>query len=191
MVGHRPADDPSRVQVLDVREVQEPLPGRDVGDVRRPRLVRSGRAKVALDQVRSDPDARQPDRRAPALARRKPGHAGRSHQSLHALASDLDPVFEPQLGVDPAGAVGALRRRVDLLDPLRQPRVTQRPVGRRATLPVMEAGAVHLERTAHHGDRKVRPLRRDQREDLAYGSPVSRAKKAAAFLRISRSIRNV
>jgi len=24
MVGHRPADDPPRVQVLDVREVQEP-----------------------------------------------------------------------------------------------------------------------------------------------------------------------
>ena len=41
MVGHRPADDQPGEQVLDVREVQEPLPGRDVGDVRRPRQVRA------------------------------------------------------------------------------------------------------------------------------------------------------
>ena len=58
-------------------------------------------------------------------------------------------------------------------------------------LPVVEAGAIHTQRAAHHGDRVVRLLRLDQREDLAYGSPVSRAKKAAAFLRISRSIRSV
>ena len=38
-----------------MREVQEPFPGRDVGDVRRPRLVRSGRAKVALDQIEQRP----------------------------------------------------------------------------------------------------------------------------------------
>ena len=49
MVGHRPADDQPGEQVLDVREVQEPLPRRDVGDVRRPGLVRARRAKVALD----------------------------------------------------------------------------------------------------------------------------------------------
>src|SRR5437588_2603456 len=61
----------------------------------------------------------------------------------------------------------------------------------RATLPVMKAGAVHTQRPAHHADRKVRLFRLSQREDLAYGSPVSRAKKAAAFLRISRSIRSV
>src|SRR6202043_746448 len=104
---------------------------------------------------------------------------------------DADVVLQAQLGMDTPSPIGAVRLGVDLLDPLRQPRVTQRAVGRRATLPVMEAGAVHAQRPAHHGDRKVRLLRRDQREDLAYGSPASRAKKAAAFLRISRSIRNV
>ncbi len=191
MVGHRPADDQPGEQVLDVREVQEPFPGRDVGDVSRPRLVRPGRAKVAIDQVWGDPDAGQAHGRAPALARRKPGHAGRSHQPLHALAPDPDPVLQTQLGVDAPGAVRAVRVGVDLVDLLSQPRVAERPVGRRAPLPVVEAGAVHTQRPAHHGDRKVRLLRRDQREDLAYGSPVSRAKKAAAFLRISRSIRSV
>ena len=191
MVGHRPADDQPGEQVLHVREVQEPFPGRDVGDVRRPRLVRAVRAKVALHQVGSDPDAGQPDGGAPTLARQKPGDTGRLHQPLDALAPDADPLLEPQLGVDPPGAIGAVRVGVDLLDLLGQPRVRQLAVRRRATLPVMKAGAVHAQRSAHHGDRKVRLLRRDQRKDLAYGSPVSRAKKAAAFLRISRSIRSV
>ena len=191
MLSHRPADDQPGEQVLDVREVQEPFPRRDVGDVRRPRLVRAVRAKVALHQIRSDPDPGQPDGRAPTLARQKPGDTGRPHQPLHALSPDTDPVLEPQLGVDAPGAIGAVRVGVDLLDLLDQPRIRQRPVRRRAPLPVVKAGAVHLKRSAHHGDRVVRLLRRDQREDLAYGSPVSRAKKAAAFLRISRSIRSV
>ena len=116
MLSHRPADDQPGEQVLDVREVQEPFPRRDVGDVRRPRPVRAVRAKVALHQVRSDPDPGQPDGGAPTLARQKPGETGRSHQPLDALASDADPVLEPQLGVDPPGAVGAVRVGVDLLD---------------------------------------------------------------------------
>lgn len=191
MVGHRPADDQPGEQVLDVREIQEPFPGRDVGDVRRPRLVRVGRAKVALEQVGSDPDARQPDRRAPALACRNPGDTSRSHQPLDALSPDVDAMPEPQLGVNAARAVGAVRGGVDLLDPLGQPGVAQDAIGRRTTLPVMKAGAVDPQYAAHHRHREVRSLCLYQREDLSYGSPVSRAKKAAAFLRISRSIRSV
>jgi hypothetical protein len=64
------------------------------------------RAKVALEQVGSDPDAVKPDRRAPALSRQQPRDTGRSHQPLHALTSDPDPVLDPQLGMDPAGAIG-------------------------------------------------------------------------------------
>jgi len=153
MVGHRPADDPPREQVLDVREVHEPLPRRDVGDVRRPRLVRALGARITLEQVRSDPDSGQPDRRAPALARHQPGDTGRPHQPLHALSSDTDVLLKPQLGVDPPGAIGTVRVGMDLRDLLDQPRVTQRPVRGRATLPVVEAGAVHAQRSAHHGDR--------------------------------------
>ena len=71
-------------------------------------------AKVALEQVGSDSDAGQPDGRAPALARQQPRNSGRSHQPLDALAPDADPVLEPQLGVDAAGAIGAVRGCVDL-----------------------------------------------------------------------------
>ena len=88
--------------------------------------------------------------RAPPLARQQPRDTGCSHQPLHALATDGDPVLEPQLGVDPAGAIGAVRRGVDPVDLLGQPRVRQRPVRRRATLPIMEAGAVHFQHAAHH-----------------------------------------
>jgi hypothetical protein len=131
------------------------------------------------------------DECSPALARHNPRDTGRIHQPLDALTPDADVVLEPQLGVDPSRAVGSVRGRVDRLNLLGQPRVRHRPDRRRATLPVMKAGAVHAQRPTHQGDRIVRLFRLDQREDLAYGSPVSRAKKAAAFLRISRSIRSV
>jgi hypothetical protein len=181
MVGHRPSDDPPRVQVLDVREVQESLPRRDVGDVGRPGLVRSGRVEVPLDQIGSDPDAGQSDRRAPALTRQDPRDTGSFHQPLDTLAPNPDPVLEPQLGVDAPGAIGAIRLGVDLLDPVRQPRVGERPVGRRSTLPVVKARAVHAEHPAHQRDREVGLLRRDERERLAYRSSVSLAKKARDF----------
>src|SRR5215203_2413858 len=79
---------------------------------------------------------------------------------------------------------------MDLLDPLGQPRVGQRPVGRRPALPVMEAGAVDAENPADHSDRKGGLLRGDERERLAYRPSLSFAKKTAAFARISRSIRS-
>ena len=67
-----------------------------------------GRAKVALNEIESDPDAGQPDRRAPPLARRKSGDTGRLHQPLDALSPDADPVLQAQLGVNPPRAIGAV-----------------------------------------------------------------------------------
>ena len=128
MVGHRPPHDQPGEQVLDVREVQEPFPGRDVGDVRRPRQIRAVRAEVPLDQIGRDAQPGHADGGAPALTRQNPGDTGGAHQPLHPLASDADPVLQAQLGVNTPGAVGAVRGAVDLLDPLGQPRVRQRPV---------------------------------------------------------------
>jgi hypothetical protein len=108
VLGHRPADNQPGEQVLDVREVQEPLPSRDVGDVRRPRLVRAGRPKVALNQIRSHPHSAQANGRTPALTQHNPGDTGRSHQPLNPLSTDPDTMLEPQLGVNPPSAVGAL-----------------------------------------------------------------------------------
>jgi hypothetical protein len=79
---------------------------------------------------------------------------------------------------------------MDPLDPLRQPSILERAIGRRTALPVMKAGAVHSEHAAHHSNGKVGLLRGDEREQLAYRPSLSLAKKTAAFARISRSIRS-
>ena len=128
MLSHRPPDDQPGEQVLDVREVQKPLPGRDVSDVRRPRQVRSSRTKVALNQVRWDAQPGQADRGPPPLARQNPRDTGGSHQPLDALSPDVDLVLEAQLGMNAPSAVGAVRSGVDLPYHLGQPRVTQRAV---------------------------------------------------------------
>src|SRR6266545_3255548 len=65
VVGHRPADDPAAVEVLDGDEVEPALPGAQVGDVGDPAAVRSAGGEVALEEIVGDPDAGHPDRRRP------------------------------------------------------------------------------------------------------------------------------
>jgi hypothetical protein len=48
---HRPADDPAAEQVLHRREVQPPLTGADLLDVRAPDAVGSLGAEVAADEI--------------------------------------------------------------------------------------------------------------------------------------------
>jgi hypothetical protein len=188
--GHRPADDRPRVGVLHRGEVQPPLPAPQVGDVRDPQHVRSGGPKVALDKVRGGLDAGHADRRPPPLAWPHARDTGGFHQPGDALAPDPDPVLHPQLGVDHRRPIDTPAGLVDLLDLLRQPRIGQHPVGRRAALPVVKAGAVDAQHPAHHSDGVDGLLRCDERERLAYRPSLSFAKKAAAFARISRSIRS-
>ena len=98
VIGHRPADDPARVGVLDGGEVDPALPGAQVGDVGHPQHVGLGRAEVALDEVVGDADAADADRRAAALGAHQARDAGGAHEALDALARDHDAVCEPQLG---------------------------------------------------------------------------------------------
>src|SRR6478672_7731131 len=116
MVGHRPPNDQPGEQVLDVREVQKPLPRRDVGDVCAPGLVRAVGAKVALNEIASDAHAEEPPSCAPALAWKQPRDTGRLHQPLDALTPNPDAVLEPQLSMDPPGTIGDVRRGVDRFD---------------------------------------------------------------------------
>jgi hypothetical protein len=72
----------------------------------------------------------------------------------------------------PRRPVDALVLSVDLTDLLRQPRVSERPVRWRAALPVPKPRAVHARHPTHQRDREVGPLRRDERQRLAYASSV-------------------
>ena len=51
---HRPADDASRKQILDRRQIQPALAGRNIRDIAGPNAVRLGLNKPALQQIRRD-----------------------------------------------------------------------------------------------------------------------------------------
>jgi len=125
VIGHRPADDPSAIGVLDGREIQPALPRAQIGDVGDPEHVRACRAEVALDEVIGDTDSGDADRRAPAALGDQARETGFAHQPLDPFAPDLDVVTEAQLGVHARGAVDAPVVAVDLADALEQPRIRQ------------------------------------------------------------------
>jgi len=68
-----PADDPAGERVEHERDEDHPGPGRDIGVVRDPQRIRSGRVEVPLDQVRRAAGRRiGPGRADPTLPRRAP-----------------------------------------------------------------------------------------------------------------------
>jgi len=60
VIGHRPAHDPAREDVLDSRQVEPALPGSEVGDVRDPEPIRALSRERAVDEVLADADAGHP-----------------------------------------------------------------------------------------------------------------------------------
>lgn len=68
---HGPADHSVTPRIDDDRQVQEAAPGRDIGDVGDPELVRSVDIEVMFDQIRCWPRVSVPLRRAPLLAARR------------------------------------------------------------------------------------------------------------------------
>jgi hypothetical protein len=65
------------------------------------------------NRVRLVPFPLRPSRRA--------DDASPAHQHLHGAVADLDPVAEPQLGVNSSRSVGASRVEMDLPDQVGQP----------------------------------------------------------------------
>src|SRR5215207_10320291 len=149
---------------------------------------RSGAAarNARFDEVLADSDTGHPDGGPAALAPDHAGDAGRSHQPLHALAPDPDAVGHPQLGVDHGRSVDLAVLAVDLADALAQPLVLERPRGRLASGPGVIARPRDLQHAAHRLDGVLGPLRGDEPEHR-HRVPLSLAKKAAAFFKISRS----
>jgi hypothetical protein len=54
VISHRPADNLPRGQILDRREIQKSLAGRDIGDIGQPDGVGPDGAEIALKQVGND-----------------------------------------------------------------------------------------------------------------------------------------
>ena len=86
-VRDRPAHDPPRVHVRDERDVGEPGPRRDVGQVRYPELVRPGRAEASLEEVRGASSGLVGHGRPLVLlAWKGPGGAGLAHLAFNRAA---------------------------------------------------------------------------------------------------------
>jgi hypothetical protein len=70
-------------------------------------------AELSLDQIGGRRDPGDPNRGAPPLARPDAGDTSGFHEPRDALATDVDAVLEPELGVDPRRPVHASAGVVD------------------------------------------------------------------------------
>jgi hypothetical protein len=147
------------------REIEKAGPGRDVGDVGDPELVRLFGREVAIDQVGRWPAPLVADRRAGEAPPADAGEAGRAHQALDPLAPDADAGFH-EIGMDARGAIGPARAVVEGRDPLGKRGVGKRPRRRRPAAAGVKAAARHAERGAHRGDGKIGLVRGHEVEDL-------------------------
>src|SRR5215203_6769468 len=188
VLGHRPANDPTRERVQDHGEVQPALVGALLGNVGDPELIGTGRCEPALDEIW----CRRRGGIAPGQPTTPPTvdalQAVLAHDAGDAFAADMDAQAQAQLGVDAWGAVGATAAVMDLADLFAEQRIRPRPVGWWAAGPGVVARARHTEHAGELGDRVVGFLRIDQ-PVAAHRRSVSLAKKTAALRRISRSSR--
>src|SRR5665647_2663550 len=104
-----PPDDHPGEHVDRERDVDEPRPGRDVGEVDHPQLVRGGRCELASDQVSGPDSSRVGDGGADPAAAAHPDQAMGAHQPFDRAPGHRGPVDQhtlaAQLVVDLPGPV--------------------------------------------------------------------------------------
>ena len=127
VLGHRPADHTAREEVEHDAQVEPPLRGPDIGEVRQPDAVGGRGGKVAPEQVRGNREGVPAVGCAPKppLAPRR--QADRPHQSSNALAADT-PAMGTQLGMHARAAIAATAGGVGRVDLGGQGPVGGRPV---------------------------------------------------------------
>jgi len=186
VIAHRPAHYLAAEQIEDGGQVQPPLIGRDVGDVRQPNLIRPGGQEGLVEQIvgnrqamiavgGDDPEA--------ALGHRS--NAMAMHQPLDPAAADEAP-FRAQGRVDARGAVAAAVTGMDTPDSGQQRPVRRHPRALRAATPSVIAAARDFQRIAHQAHRPGVAVIFDEAE-LHFGGS---EKMATVFFRMSRSMRS-
>ena len=124
-----PAHDPPRVGVDDEGDVDEALPGGDVGEVADPQPIRRGRVELPPHAVQRARCSRVLDRRLHGLASHRPAQPHGAHQPLHGAAGDRD-ALAAELAPDLARAV---RARSSRRAPARSQSAARRRAGRGRT----------------------------------------------------------
>ena len=171
-------------------QVEEPCGSRDIRDVGDPELVGSVGREVPFDEIDCRASIRVPPGRP-----RPPTPPARTpdpfllHQPAHPLLADhLARLL--QLGVEPRPAVHLPVLVVGLPDLEHQLRVSLRPGrGRTAHPSVVDAGG-ESQHAAHRPNRIVGLIRLHELEPRSGIELLSRANQAAAFFRISCSMRS-
>lgn len=121
--SHGPANHTSAPDIDDDGQIEEPHPGRHVGHVRHPQLVRSCGVEPALDQVMGrclTLVTAGGDGEASALA--DAVDTGLPHEMGHALAADAHTLLD-ELGPHPGHSVGLVGILMNLADALGHHRV--------------------------------------------------------------------
>ena len=181
-----PADQEPRVEIENRREIELPTAAdHELGRVADPALVRCGGDEVLREHIRRDRQIVIAHRRAPKTLPRPRGEAFPLFQPNYPLPTDAMPLLE-QVAMNPWTAIGAatyLMRRANqhaqLLVALGMRRFGP-------GVPRVEATQRHVQRPTELRDRKTGLLRSNPGKLHAWCF----AKKAAAFFRISRSVRS-
>src|SRR5512139_2328850 len=105
MGRHRPAHHALAEDIDHDRQVQEPGPGWDIGDIRYPQSVGLLGLEAALDQVRGGAGRLASHGGADPAAAAEALHPCQTHETGYALSADAQP-FGYQLGVKPGRAIG-------------------------------------------------------------------------------------
>lgn len=170
--------------VLDTGQVKPALAGRHIGDVGHPGFVRTGRCKGLIEQVVGHRQVMVRVRGGLELALLLAAQGELATQTDDAVTAGRK-ALRRQFRLHAQRAIGLPALRVHGLDGHLQARVIRRPLRRFAVRPSVETAALDAKDAAQGCDRIVES---QGLHDRVLGSD-SRAKYAAAFFTISRSIR--
>ena len=189
--GHRPSNDAAAEHVEHDGEKEKPRPCWDVRYVRDPQFVGCRCGELALDQIRSGARAflfhggTHPT--SPVCA----DQTAFAHETSDALTADAQIIrLVRQVGVNTRNAVRPARRPMKLLNEISQGGIGEGTFGRSAFSPRVVAAWGDLQNTALRGDGILGLIRLYEFEGLGGIASVSRANQAAAFDKISRSMRS-
>jgi hypothetical protein len=180
-----PADDAAAVDVDHEREEDQALPAAQVGEVRDPQRIRPVGGELALHEIGPTDRSGVGDRGAPGLAAPLGAlDAGRAHQPLDAVATDLD-AFPAQRLPRPPVPVGVVVGRVQALDALQQPLVADDASGSRTGGALVVRGRRHVQGPADRLDAEAAAVLVDEAAHFGRSASSSVAKNTDAALRIS------
>src|SRR5208283_1067801 len=187
---HRPPHDPAAEHVEHHREVEEPGPGWDVGDVGHPQAVGLRREEVALDQIGGRARVAIAHGGVNPLAPAGADQTGPFQQPRHSLTPYFNALCS-ELGVDPWRTIGRMRALMNRTHANAQLRVGAAARRRRPLPPCMVAAGGDTQHPAHRCDPITGLIRTHELERRDGTEPVSVANQDAAFDKISRSSRRV